>query len=148
VQKPLTNLVNSHAVTRQLMHSRIYVYLSVDKSKAQEPFQRRLAISDKTSSTNLPSESIRIEVLLELIRTPGCALDEKKLGVLLRKKYVIIKDDEVACVLAYYDIKKTDQEIIWLIRHSIDQLCRRMGSNYLFCETPKLSFYGCISVNC
>jgi hypothetical protein len=79
VQKPLTNLVNSHAVTRQLMHSRIYVYLSVNKSKAQEQFQRRLAISDKTSSTNLPSESIRIEVLLELIRTPGCALDEKKL---------------------------------------------------------------------
>jgi hypothetical protein len=38
-------------------------------------------------------------------------------------------------------LKKTDHEIILLIRHSIDQLCRRMGSNYLFCETPILSFY-------
>lgn len=106
VQKPLTNLVNSHAVTRQLLPSRIYVYLSVDESKAQEQFQRRLAISDKIPNANLPTESIRIEVLLEVIHTPGRALDEKELGAFLRKRNVIIKDDEVACVLTYYDIKK------------------------------------------
>jgi hypothetical protein len=76
------------------------------RSKAQEQFQRRLAISDKIPNANLPTESIRIEVLLEVIHTPGRALDEKELGAFLRKRNVIIKDDEVACVLTYYDIKK------------------------------------------
>jgi hypothetical protein len=63
VQKPLTNLVNSHAVTRQLMHSRIYVYLSVDKSKAQEQFQQRLAISDKTLGINLGLAQKLIDIM-------------------------------------------------------------------------------------
>ena len=106
VQKPLTELVNANVITRQLLPSRVYVYLSVDKNKAEEQFQRRLAISERSLDITLPPESIRIEILVEIIRAPDRTLDVTVLGPLLRKKGVIIKDDEVSYVLAYYDIKK------------------------------------------
>ena len=106
VQKPLTNLVNTHAVTRQLLPNRLSVYLSADESKAEDQFQRRLAINDRPMDMALPPESLRIEILVEVIHAPERTLDEKVLGALLRKRGVVIKDDEIAYVLAYYDIKK------------------------------------------
>jgi hypothetical protein len=106
VQKPLTGLVNTQAVTRRLLPSRIYVYLGVDETKAEEQFQRRLVLSDGSLDVALPPETIRIEILVEIIRTAECTLDEKVLGPQLRKRGVVIRDNEIAYVLAYYDIKK------------------------------------------
>jgi hypothetical protein len=106
VQKPLTGLVNTHVVTRRMLPSRIYVYLGVDETKAEEQFQRRLVLSDGSLDVALPPETIRIEILVEIIRTAECTLDEKVLGPQLRKRGVIIRDNEIAYVLAYYDIKK------------------------------------------
>ncbi|NIU11036.1 MAG: hypothetical protein GWN81_19810, partial [Phycisphaerae bacterium] len=106
VQKPLTDLVNTHAVTRQLCPSRIYVYLSADEHKAQEQLQRRLALRDTTGEMTLPPESIRIEILVEVIHTPERIVEPTVLGPLLRKRGVVIRDDEIAYVLAYYEIKK------------------------------------------
>jgi len=106
VQKPLTDLVNTHTVTRQLLPSRIYVYLSADENTAQEQFQRRLALRERTGDMRLPPESIRIEILVDVIHAPERLVEEKVLGPLLRKRGVIIQDDEIAYVLAYYDIKK------------------------------------------
>ena len=106
VQKPLTDLVNTNAITRQLLPSRLYVYLSADQNKAEDQLQRRLAISNRTLDITLPPESIRIEILVEVIHAPDRPLDATVLGPLLRKRGVIIKDEEVSYVLAYYDIKK------------------------------------------
>jgi hypothetical protein len=106
VQKPLTDLVKTNAVTRQLLPSHIYVYLSADEKQAEDQFQRRLTTSDSPSDMTLPPESIRIEILVEVIHAPKRTLDEKVLGPLLRKRGVITRDDEIAYVLAYYDIKK------------------------------------------
>ena len=106
VQKPLTGLINTNAVTRRLLPSRIYVYLSTDESKAEEQFQRRLSLSDRAIDIILPPETIRIEILVEIIRTAERTLDEQMLGPQLRKRGVIIRDNEIAYVLAYYDIKK------------------------------------------
>ena len=106
VQKPLTDLVNTSAVTRQLLPSRIYVYLSATQNKADDQFQRRLVINDRPLDIALPPESIRIEILVAVIQAPERTLEESVLGPLLRKRGVIIKDDEIAYVLAYYDIKK------------------------------------------
>lgn len=106
VQKPLTNLVNIKTVTGQLLPSGIYVYLSIDKHKAEEQFKCRLTVSERTLDITLPRQSIRIEILVEVIQTPERTRDEKVLGPLLRRRGVIIKDDEVAYVLAYYNIKK------------------------------------------
>ena len=106
VQKPLTDLVSTNAITRQLLPSRLYVYLSADQNKAEDQLQRRLAISNRTLDITLPPESIRIEILVEVIHAPDRTLDATILGPLLRKRGVIIKDEEVSYVLAYYDIKK------------------------------------------
>ncbi len=106
VQKPLTNLIKTNVVTRQLLPSRIYLYLSADNQTAEEQFQRRLTISNRALDMTLPPEGIRIEILVEVIRAPDRTLDEEVLGSSLRKRGVIIKDNEIAYVLGYYDIKK------------------------------------------
>jgi hypothetical protein len=106
VQKPLTDLVNTNAVTRQLLPNRLYVYLSATENKAEDQFQRRLVINDRPLNLALPPESIRIEILVEVVHAPERTLEESVLGPLLRKRGVVIKDDEIAYVLAYYDIKK------------------------------------------
>lgn len=106
VQKPLTDLVTTSAVTRQLLPNRLYVYLSATENKAEDQFQRRLAINDRPPDIALPPDSIRIEILVEVIHAPQRTLEASVLGPLLRKRGVIIKDDEIAYVLAYYDIKK------------------------------------------
>ena len=105
VQKPLTDLVSINAVARQLLPSRIHVYLSADERSVAQ-FERRLAIGDKAVEVALPAESIRIEILLEVIRAPERTSDEEVLGPLLRKRGVLVKDEEIRQVLAYYDIKK------------------------------------------
>ena len=105
VQKPLTDLVSTNAVARQLLPSRIHVYPSADETSVVQ-LERRLAIGDKALDIALPVESIRIEILVEVIRVPGRTLDEKVLGPLLRERGVLVKDEEVRYVLAYYDIKK------------------------------------------
>jgi hypothetical protein len=105
VQKPLTELVSINAVSRQLLPSRIHVYLSADAASVAQ-WQRRLAIGDEALEVALPAESIRIEILVEVIRAPERSLDEKVLGPRLRKRGVLVKDETVRYVLAYYDIKK------------------------------------------
>jgi hypothetical protein len=106
VQKPLTDLVTTRAVARQLLPNRIYVYLSAGENKAEDQFQHRLSISDRPLDMALPPESLRIEILVEVIHAPERTLDTTVLGPLLRQRGVIINDDEIAYVLAYYDIKK------------------------------------------
>ncbi len=106
VQKPLTDLVKRNTITRQRLPNRIYLYLSADKNKGEDQFKQRLALSDRTADVILPPESIRIEILVEVIQTPDRSLDETVLGTLLRKKGLAIKDEEIAYVLTYYDVKK------------------------------------------
>ena len=106
VQNALTHLVQSNAVERQLLPTSIYVYLSVEKQKAEDQLQRRLAIHHKAPEVALPVENLIIEILLELIRTPDCRADAKELGRLLRKRGIVIGDPDIVYVLAYYDIKK------------------------------------------
>ena len=105
VQKPLTELVSINAVSRQLLPSRIHVYLSADETSVAQ-WERRLAIGDEALEVALPAESIRIEILVEVIRAPERSLDEEVLGPVLRERGVLVKDEEVGYVLAYYDIKK------------------------------------------
>ena len=105
VQKPLTELVSIKAISRQLLPSRIHVYLSADGTSVAQ-WERRLAIGDKALDVALPAESIRREILVEVIRAPERSLEEKVLGPLLRERGVLVKDEEVRYVLAYYDIKK------------------------------------------
>lgn len=108
VQNTLTHLVQSKAVERQLLpkSKSIYVYLSVEKQKAADQLQSRLAIHDRAPQMALPAENLIIEILLELIHAPDCRADAKELGKLLRKRGIVIGDPDIAYALAYYDIKK------------------------------------------
>lgn len=105
VQNTLTDLVKSNTVSRTLLPERVYVYLSEDEHKAEDQLQRRLALHGSTV-IGLPTESVRIEILLELICTPNVLRDEKERGLRLRKRGITIHNTEIAYVLAYYDIKK------------------------------------------
>lgn len=107
VQNTLTHLIQSNALERQLLPTSIYVYLSVEKHKAEDQLQRRLAIHDRAPEVGaLPVENLIIEILLELIRVPECRANAKELGKLLRKRGIVIEDPDIVYVLAYYDIKK------------------------------------------
>ncbi len=106
VQNTLTHLIKSDKVGRQRLPDHAYVYLNVDKHKAEDQLQRRLAIHKSVPEVTLPAENLIIEILLELIRIPNCLTDEEELGKLLRKRGITIDDATIVYVLAYYDIKK------------------------------------------
>ncbi len=106
VQDALTHLVQSSAVERQLLPKSIYVYLSIEKHKAQDQLQRRLANQDRVPEVALPAENLIIEILLELIHASGYREHARELGKLLRKRGIVIGDSDIDYVLAYYDIKK------------------------------------------
>ena len=106
VQNTLTELVASNTVGRQLLPNRLYLYVSQDGQKGDDQFQRRLNLQESVGSAVLPPEPIRIEILLEVIRSAPRRVDERTLGVGLRERGVVIEDRDVTGVLLYYDIKK------------------------------------------
>jgi len=106
VHNTLNNLVKFDVVKRHFLPNNIYVYLSADEHKAQEQLQRKLTINKRVSDITLPPECVRIEILVELIRSSGNSFDEKQLGTILRQKGLAIKDEEIAYVFKYYAIKK------------------------------------------
>lgn len=106
VQNTLTHLIQSNALRRQLPPESVYVYLSVDKHKAEDQLRRRLAIHESVPQASLPPENLIIEILLELIRAPGYRAQVKDLGQSLMKRGINIGDPDIVYVLAYYGIKK------------------------------------------
>ncbi|MCP3878976.1 MAG: hypothetical protein GY701_11390 [Sulfitobacter sp.] len=54
----------------------------------------------------LPPESVVIDILIEIIRGDGRAIDESVLGSRLKKRGVAVSKQQLVSVLAYYDIKK------------------------------------------
>jgi len=105
VQKPLTDLVKHNTITRQLLPSRIYVYLSADENKAKDQFQQRLAANDLTD-VSLPPGNVQIDILVAVIQISGQPIDETALGFLLREKGLAINEKDIAYVLAYHGVKK------------------------------------------
>ena len=106
VQNTLTELVASNTVGRQLLPNRLYLYVSQDGQKGDDQLRRRLSLQESVGSAVLPPEHIRIEILLEVIRSAPRRVDERTLGVGLRERGVAIEDRDVTGVLLYYDIKK------------------------------------------
>ena len=106
VQNTLTDLVMSDTVGRRLLPNRFYLYVNQDNHKGEDQFQRRLSLQEQVVKTTLPPETIRIEILLEVIGSTPRTVDEKALGAGLRQRGVVIEDSEVSGVLLYYDVKK------------------------------------------
>ena len=91
---------------RHLLPGSVYVYLSLEQTKAEAQLQRRLVINETSPQVMMPAENLVIEILLELIRFPCCQFEAQALGKALRKRGIPIDDNRIAYVLAHYDLKK------------------------------------------
>mgnify|MGYP000028258728 FL=1 len=106
VQNTLTALVASNTVGRRLLPNRLSLYVSQDRQQGAAQLRRRLSLLEKAAETVLPPDPIRIEILLEIIRSTPRDTDAKVLAAGLRERGIAIEDREVTAVLLYYDIKK------------------------------------------
>lgn len=106
VQNTLTELIKLDQVGRRLLPGRVYLYVSADRDKAEDQWQRRLRLDEQRAAVALPPESIQIQILLEVIRGGEQRPDEQALGSQLRQQGIAIQDRDIAYVLVYYDIKK------------------------------------------
>lgn len=106
VQNTLTHLIPAKILQRHLLPGSVYVYLSLEQTKAQAQLQKRLVINEAGPQAMMPAENLIIEILLEQIRFPNSQLEPKALSNSLKTRGIYIEDDRIAYVFAYYDLKK------------------------------------------
>jgi len=106
VQNPLTLLIKSELLQRRSLSEKIFVYLSNSDSIAQEQWEMRSDLGEKALGMILPSETLVIEILLEVIRESGQPINEEALNLGLKQRGVSIQKDQLLYVLTYYGIKK------------------------------------------
>ncbi len=106
VQNTLTTLVNEKLIGRKLLSNRNYLYLNSNKETSKVQLEKRLNIGKEVVDIVLPSESVTIEILVEVIRINNCIIGEKQIGSLLRKRGIIVDNVIIGNVFGYYDIKK------------------------------------------
>ena len=106
VQNPLTHLIKTHLLQRRSLADQVFVYLDHDDSAAQAQWQKRLELNEKALSVTLPSETIVIDILLEIIRGHERIFDEEKLISNLKQRGINVQQTQLTVVLTYYDIKK------------------------------------------
>ena len=106
VQNTLTHLIKTDRLRRKSSSGRSFVYLSPETSRAQTQWEKRQVLDEKATGMALPPESVVIDILIEIIRGDGRAIDESVLGSRLKKRGVAVSKQQLVSVLAYYDIKK------------------------------------------
>lgn len=106
VQNPLTHLIQTKTLQRRSSPGQTFVYLSNEDLQAQEQWQKRRTLDEKATGLTLPSESVVIEILLEIIRGDERIVDESALGSRLEKRGIDVLQKQLVYVLTYYDIKK------------------------------------------
>ena len=106
VQNPLTHLIKTNLLKRRLLSEQVFVYLSNDEFQAQEQWQKRLELNEKALSVTLPSDTIIIDILLEIIRGNERIINEEELSSSLKHRGVNVQQQQLVYVLTYYDIKK------------------------------------------
>ncbi len=106
VQNALTHLINTGMLRRKSLPGRSFVYLSHEASRAQVQWRKREVLDENAADMTLPPESVVIDILLEIIRGDGGAINESVLRSQLKKQGVAVPQQQLVYVLAYYDIKK------------------------------------------
>ena len=106
VQNALTHLIKTKTLQRRSSPEQIFVYLSNEDSQAQEQWQKRRTLDEKATGMTLPSESVVIDILLEIISGDERCVDEFALGSRLKKRGIAVAQKQLVYVLTYYDIKK------------------------------------------
>ena len=106
VQNPLTHLIKTHVLQRRFLADQVFVYLAHNDSMAQAQWEKRLEVNEKSVSMTLPTETIIIDILLEIIRRNERIIDVSKLNANLKQRGITIQHSQLTYVLTYYDIKK------------------------------------------
>ena len=106
VQNPLTHLIKTDVLQRRTIADQVFVYLAHDDSIAQAQWQKRVAVNEKSVSMMLPTETIIIDILLEIIRGNERIIDVSKLNANLKQRGITLQHTQLTYVLSYYDIKK------------------------------------------
>jgi hypothetical protein len=106
VQNALTHLIKVDMLRRKSSPGQAFVYLSHEASRAQRQWRKREALGGEATGMVLPPESVIINILLEIIQGDGRAIDESELGSRLKKKGIVVPQQQLIYVLATYDIKK------------------------------------------
>jgi len=106
VQNTLTNLIKAKKLQRRSSPGQTFVYLSNEHSKALEQWQKRQSLDDSAAGITLPSETVVIDILLEIIRGDERVVNESVLGSRLKKRGIAVSQKQLVYVFTYYDIKK------------------------------------------
>ncbi len=106
VQNTLTNLIKAKKLQRQSSPGQTFIYLSNEHSKALEQWQKRQSLDDSGADITLPSETVVIDILLEIIQGDERVVNESVLGSRLKKRGIAVSQKQLVYVLTYYDIKK------------------------------------------
>ena len=106
VQNPLTHLIKTDSLQRRSLADQVFVYLAHDDSMAQAQWQKRLELTENALCVTLPSETIIIDILLEIIRGHERIIDEEELRSNLKQRGINVQQSQLVYVLTYYDIKK------------------------------------------
>ena len=99
-------MTKNNLLQRRLLSEQVFVYLSHDGSQAQAQWQKRLELNEKAWRVTLPSETIIIDIVLEIIRGNEGVMDEEELSLRLKQRGVKVQQQQLIYVLTYYDIKK------------------------------------------
>lgn len=134
-------MIKVDRLSRKSTPGQPFVYLSHEASQAQTQWQKREALDEEATGMVLPPESVIINILLEIIQGDGRAIDESELGSRLKKKGIVVPQQQLVYVLATYDIKKTDHERIQLLRSMIDCLTDGFSACHLFPQRPQVHFH-------
>ncbi len=106
VQNALTHLIKAKTLQRHSSPGQTFVYMSNEDLQAQEQWQKRRVLDEKATGMTLPSESVVIDILLEIIRGDERVVDESTLSSRLKKRGIAVPQQKLVYVLTYYDIKK------------------------------------------
>ena len=106
VQNTLTNLIKAKKLQRRSSPGQTFVYLSNERSKALEQWQKRQSLDDSAAGITLPLETVVIDILLEIIQGDERVVNESVLGSRLKKRGIDVSQKQLVYVLTYYDIKK------------------------------------------
>lgn len=103
----LKQLVETKQIFRKRMPNNLYVYLHGDREKSKQQFELRVSMkTDSLAKISVPSQSLTIAVLAELIRHHKLEAEPNLITNLLKQSGLDINMRTVEHIFAYYQIKK------------------------------------------
>lgn len=101
----LLELIESKRISR-VKHDHLYLYISENKTKAEEQIARRSEIIEDQQSIDI-SEWIIIQTLVIIIRMSQAKIDKPKVIKELERRSINIDENHLELILKRFNVKKT-----------------------------------------